>query len=394
MSTLTDRLAELAAIGADGAGGVTRLAFTAEDVAGRELVAGWMRAAGLAVEVDAATNLIGRRAGAGAAIVVGSHLDSVRGGGPLDGAYGVVAAVQAATDLAGTPLRHPLAVVAFVNEEGSVAPPGFTGSRTIAGLPVDVAEVVGPDGQTLGDMIRAAGGRPAELAASAWPAGDVAAFLELHIEQGPVLEHEGQQIGIVEAITGRAVLDITVTGAANHAGTTPMEMRQDALVAAAELVTYVPSLDVRVATVGQIAAKPNARNVIPGEVTLGVDIRDASDARVRAAVARLTEKAAALPGVTVTVREGMFVPAVPTAPELTAVLADVTARRGLRTRWLPSGAGHDAQIMAALAPVAMLFVPSRGGVSHSPHEYSDPADLDTGLAVLRDAIVEIDRRLP
>jgi hydantoinase/carbamoylase family amidase len=399
MSRLIDRLAELARIGADEAGGVTRLAFSPEEAAARELVAGWMREAGLVVEVDAATNLIGRRPGAGPAIVTGSHLDSVRLGGALDGAYGVVAAVEAAAMLADTELTHPLTVVAFANEEGSVAPP-FTGSRTIAGLPVDVTDSIDGD-RTLGEAIAAAGGRPGELAAAAWPAGSVTAFLELHIEQGPVLEQAGEQIGIVEAITGRAVLDITVTGAANHAGTTPMPLRRDALVPAAQLILDVQRLAldglVRVATVGQIGALPGAQNVIPGQVRLGVDIRDTSDGRVRDAAARITDRCAELAKAThteITVAESAFVPAVATDPTVVAALDAVVARGGLKSRRLPSGAGHDAQVMANLAPVAMIFVPSRGGISHSAQEYSDPEALDVGLTVLRDTIFEIDRRLP
>ncbi len=399
-SRLVQRLDELALVGADPAGGVSRLAFTAADVAGRELVAGWMTEAGLDVHVDAATNLIGRRDGTAAgapAIVLGSHLDTVRRGGHLDGAYGVVAAVEVAATLG--PLQHPLAVVAFANEEGTVDPPGFTGSRAIVAQPVDLGSAAGDFGD-LADAVAGAGGDPAAIASAAWPAGSVAAFVELHIEQGPVLDAAGGSVAVVAAIVGRAVLDVMFTGAANHAGTTPMALRHDALTAAAELVVAVERLAVDgvvgVATTGWIAAIPNVRNVVPGAATIGVDVHDADDGRVEDAVVAIREAATAIAarrGLDVTIDEHNRMAAVPADPAVRSVLEHVVAARGLDVVTLPSGAGHDAQVMASIAPMGMLFVTSRDGVSHSPLEWTEPEHLDLGAALLADAVAELDRTL-
>ena len=408
---LVARLTELSAIGRDPAGGVSRLAFSADDVAARDLVASWMEQAGLAVELDAATNLIGRRPGRRCdlpAIATGSHLDSVRQGGHLDGPLGVVAAVEVAAACQG--LEHPLTVVAFANEEGTVAPPGFTGSRSIVGTPPDMAEVVDADGRTLGDAVAGAGGRPNQLGSCAWAPGSVAAFVELHIEQGPVLEAAGAKLGVVDSITGRVVLDIEITGTAGHAGALPMAMRHDALAAGAEIILAVERLasGVRVATAGAVNCTPNLHNVVPGRVVLGIDIRDGDDACIRHSLQVLSCEVATIAsrrGVEIVVREGLFTAATPTDPVVKAVLAAAAAGRAARAGlaghadaidWvleLPSGAAHDAQIMSAIAPVAMLFVPSRRGLSHTPEEWTSPEELILGAACLADAVALLDLRL-
>ncbi|GAA1271401.1 Zn-dependent hydrolase [Pseudonocardia aurantiaca] len=400
---LLARIGELARIGADHAGGVTRLAFSPEDVQARDLVAGWMASSGLAVHVDPVGNLLGRLSGTGrhrAALVIGSHLDTVLEGGALDGAYGVLAALEVADALqrAGTRLGHDLVVTAFSGEEGGRGTPGMVGSSAVAGLltPADLAST-DDEGVPLATRIADAGGDPGRIADAAWDPADVAGYVELHIEQGPVLESTGCPVGVVTAITGQAKVDVTITGTANHAGTTPMDRRRDAAVAAAHLVLAVESLaaagHVHAATTGVLAAKPGVRNVVPGEAVLGIDIRDLDRDRISAAIARLGEAAASVAqrtGTTIPLRPGPAVPSVPTAPWLAGCVAEAADALGAPHQELPSGAGHDAQIMARLGPVAMIFVPSLGGVSHSPAEASTPDDLVLGADVLLRTVVMAD----
>lgn len=408
---LLARLDELAAVGGQPSGGVTRLAYSADDVAGRDLVAGWMADAGLAVEVDAACNLIGRLAPSADAdadggvgprppLVLGSHLDTVVDGGRLDGAYGVVAAVEAVAALraAGHRWRHPVAVVAFANEEGAAGTDGFDGSRAIVGRPNPI-EGTDRHGVQLGQRLDGAGGRSGEQATAAWP-GPVAAFLELHIEQGPVLDGAGIPIGVVTGITGRRSLDIVIEGRANHAGTTPMDLRRDALAAAARAILAVEALAapgglVRVATTGTVEVWPDVRNVVPGQARLGVDVRDLDDTRLDRAVASLAatlDGIAATTGTTITVTTDGAQPPAPADEALMAVLEQAVGERGLAHIRLASGAGHDAQVMAGLGPMAMLFVPSRHGVSHSPREHTDSAHLVAGAEVLALALARLDHR--
>ena len=403
---LVRRLDELAAVSAGGPG-VTRLAYSAHDVAARELVAGWMAQAGLRVEVDAVGNLIGRRSGTAglpAVLATGSHLDTVIEAGPLDGAYGVVAAVEvaAALDTAGLSLRHDLAVIAFSNEEGARGTPGMVGSLAITGQ-LTGAQLAEPDdeGISLADRIAAAGGDPAGIACAAWPPGSLAGFLELHVEQGPVLHRSGMPIAVVSGITGRATLDATVSGTANHAGTTPMDARHDAAVAAALVVLAVQDLagpqGVRVATTGALRLEPGVRNVVAGRATVGIDLRDLDDARITAAIERLRREAAriaAQTGTTVEVRPRSAVPAVVADPRLAGCVRDASEQCGLARLELPSGAGHDAQVMARLGPIGMVFTPSIAGVSHAPAEATAPEHLVAGADVLCRALLLADARLP
>lgn len=400
---LLARLDELATISATPAPGVTRLAYSPQDVQARDLVAGWMREAGLATEVDPAGNLIGRRPGTakGAGVLAtGSHLDTVVEAGPLDGAYGVVAAVEVAAALqkADVALRHDLAVIAFSNEEGARGTPGMVGSLAIVGrLRAADLDVADDEGVRLRDRIAAAGGDPDRIADAAWPAGELAAFVELHIEQGPVLDDAGLRAAVVTAITGRATVDVAIEGAANHAGTTPMGRRADAAVAAARVILAVNELagpdGVRVATAGHVEVSPNVRNVVAGAATVGVDLRDTDDDRVVAAVARLRADAAEIAeatGTRISVAVRSSVAAVPAAPWLADCVRAAIAELRLPCTELPSGAGHDAQIMGALGPVAMAFVPSIAGISHAPGEATRPDDLVAGADVLCRALVHAD----
>ncbi len=401
---LLARLAQLAAIGADPHGGITRLAYSAEDVSARDLVAGWLIDAGLHVTVDAAASLVARAAGDGSGLgtlAAGSHLDTVVQAGHLDGAYGVVAATEAATALheAGVRLRHPLAVLAFANEEGARGTPGMVGSLAVAGRAPDPA-VPDDEGVPLGERLRAAGGDPDALAAAAWPSGLLAGYLELHIEQGPVLEDLGLRVGVVDAITGRANVEVEITGVAQHAGTTPMHLRRDALAAAARVVLAVEELarsgSVRVATAGRVEVEPGVRNTVAGLARVSLELRDVDPARLAAGLDALDGTCADIAsrtGCVVAVRRGPAVPPVPTDARLLACVAEAAAGLGLPRTTMPSGAGHDAQVMAALGPVGMCFVPSRGGVSHAPQEGTDDADLVAGARVLLGALLLADARL-
>ncbi|GAA1276853.1 Zn-dependent hydrolase [Sphaerisporangium rubeum] len=393
---LLDTLDRLRQIGALPGGGLSRLAFGEADVRGRELVAGLMREAGMRVRVDPAANLIGgypgRRPGLGA-LVLGSHLDTVPGGGAFDGAYGVLAAVEVVRTLNEhrIMLDHPVKVVAFSDEEGTAGARPMFGSRAVAGE-VDPAELstVARDGRTLGALVDAAGGHSSHIGQARWAAGSIAAYLELHVEQGPVLEAEGLRIGVVEGISGRCSVDVTVRGETNHGGTTPMELRKDALVAAARVVLAVSAMAgeqglVRVATTGACAVRPGTWNVIPGEVRLTVDLRDVSAHALEAAVRRLRSEAAVIAagsGTSIDVEPRQHVAPAPCDAERRRRIEEVARDLGLSHRTLPSGAGHDAQWMARLAPIGMIFVPSRGGVSHAAGEWTDAADLINGAEVL------------
>ncbi|WP_367123886.1 Zn-dependent hydrolase [Streptomyces phytohabitans] len=394
---LLTHLDRLRAVGATGDGGVTRCAFGREDVEGREFVAALMREAGLDVSVDAAANLVGRRPGrlsAAPPLVLGSHLDTVPGGGAYDGAYGVLAAVEVARTLQenGVVLDRPLAVVAFSNEEGTTGTPAMFGSRAMAGCtePGELELPVAGQDRTLAEALDAAGGDSRRLGSVRREPGSVAAYLELHIEQGPVLTGSGTAIGVVEGISGRLTAEVTVHGQANHAGTTPMTDRQDALLAAAELITRVPLLTgpdglVRVATVGDCAVSPGAWNVVPGRARLVVDLRDMSEEALVAALGRLrvmADDTAERTGTRIEVAEVQRVSPTPCDPRRQESVRRTADALGLSHVTMPSGAGHDAQWMARVAPTGMIFVPSEGGSSHVPHERTVPADIANGADVL------------
>ncbi|MFD5541085.1 Zn-dependent hydrolase [Streptomyces sp. NPDC127079] len=394
---LLDTLERLRAIGATGDGGVTRRAFTHEDVKGQEFVAGLMREAGLTVHVDAAANLVGTCPGRdpdAPTLVLGSHLDTVPGGGAYDGAYGVLAAVEAARTLheRGTPLDRPLTVMAFSNEEGTTGTPAMFGSRAVAGCltPGELELPVAGEDRSLAQVLDAAGGDSLRVEDVRRSAGSVAAYLELHIEQGPVLIGSGAEIGIVEGISGRLTAEVTVRGQANHAGTTPMADRHDALLAAARITVGVPGLTgtdgvVRVATVGDCRVSPGAWNVVPGGATLVVDLRDMSEDNLEAGLDRLRvlgEEAARATGTRVDVAEVQRVSPTPCDADRRDTVRRATDALGLSSVTLPSGAGHDAQWMARIAPTGMIFVPSEEGASHVPYERTAPADLVRGADVL------------
>lgn len=362
-----------------------------------ELVGGWLREAGMAVRTDAIGNLIGHYPGAqpeGKTFLLGSHLDTVRDAGKFDGALGVVAAIACVQGFHETNTRLPFAmeVAGFADEEGVRFQSNYLGSRALAGA-FDPADLQRTDtsGITMADAIREFGGHPGALASAQCDASRLLGYAEVHIEQGPVLEQKNQAVGVVSAIAGQTRARIRFIGEAGHAGTVPMQLRRDALAAAAELVLAAESLAQDrgglVATVGEITALPGAGNVIPGEARLSLDVRHPDDAvRERAGedLKRRAEEIAAARGVSLRWEAVSQTAAVICHPGLTTLMANAVKRHQPEAPLLTSGAGHDAAALAAITPVTMLFVRCKGGISHNPAESASEADVGVALAVLND----------
>ena len=398
---LQERIDRLARIGGTPQG-VTRLAFTEADLRGREYVTRLMQEAGLQVRVDAAGNLSGRRQGrqpVRPAIVLGSHIDTVPLAGAYDGVLGVMAAIECVQVLEehGIRTRHPLEVIVFANEEG-----GMTGSRALSGrLNAQALDESSRSGMSIRQGIAALGGDAGRISRAVRRPGEVRAYLELHIEQGGSLESEGTDIGIVEGFVGIRWWDVTAKGFANHAGTTPMNARQDALLAAAKLVIAVHqaarSLPGRqVATVGRITAEPGAPNVIPGRVELSLELRDLAGPKLDQLFQEIRRQARLIGQETKTGIEfkeiDIGVEPTLTDPKLQEVIREAAEAMGLSYARLPSGAAHDAQNMARIAPSALIFVPSVGGISHSPREYTRPRDVANGANLLLQTLIRLDRQ--
>ena len=360
-----------------------------------EVVAGWLREAGMSVRRDNVGNVVGRydadRAGR-RTLIVGSHLDSVRDAGRFDGPLGVLVGIAAVERLHARGQRLPFAVevIGFADEEGVRFGTAYLGSKVVAGrFDMDYLRLTDEDGVTMADAIREAGGIPESLAADAWSGSGALGYCEVHIEQGPLLEAEGLPVGVVSTIAGQSRLRVTLSGEAGHAGTVPMELRRDALTGAAELVLAAESTardePGLVATVGELAVSPGAGNVVPGRVTLSLDVRHGDDTVRERACARLREQAEAIAagrGLESEWRALQETPAVPTSPELSGLLERAVEELGLPVRRLTSGAGHDAVIMADLAPIAMLFVRCAGGISHNPAESVTEDDVAVAIDVL------------
>ncbi|HEU4988361.1 MAG TPA: Zn-dependent hydrolase [Gemmatimonadaceae bacterium] len=400
---LQARMAALARIGRDPRGGVSRLAYSDADREARETVTAWMREAGLTPRVDAAGNIIARRDGTDASLaplLFGSHVDSVPNGGDLDGPLGTLAAIEAAHTMldAGVRTRHPIEVVVWSNEEG-----GLYGSRAVSGqLPHAELDNVSASGRTIADGIRAIGGDPERLAEARRAPGSIAGYLELHIEQGQVLENTGTDIGIVLGIVAIHQWEVTITGVTNHSGTTPMDRRHDAVLAGARFVELVHRVVIdepgtHVGTVGRFEAGPGAPNAIAGKVVCSLELRALDTGVIERLYARIETGAKAIAEATGTTFafSGLIasVPA-PSDPRIRAAIAAAARTVGCSAREMPSGAGHDAQCLAPLGPIGMIFIPSVGGVSHSPEEYSTPEAVRNGANVLLHAVLEADRTLP
>ncbi len=397
---IEQRILELARFGANPEGGVSRVAFSDADIEGRRYIVSLMEEAGLDVRIDEAGNILGRRAGTSEGlppILFGSHIDSVPKGGNYDGDVGVMAAIECAQVLSetGVTTRHPLEVVVFADEEG-----GLVGSRGMLGaLSPEALEIVSHSGKTIRQGLRDIGGDPDHLEQAVRRSGEIAAYLELHIEQGAVLDSDGIDIGIVQGIVGIKWWDVTLEGSANHAGTTPMDRRRDALLAAARLITAVNEVATgvpgrQVGTVGRIEAEPGAPNVIPGRVVMSLELRDLSMDKIESLYDRITERARAIE--TESEVKITFTPldvtstAAPTDERIRGLIEASAKDLGLSHLHMPSGAGHDAQEMARIAPVGMIFVPSVDGISHSPKEFTRPADMANGANVLLQTILRID----
>jgi N-carbamoyl-L-amino-acid hydrolase len=396
---LLRRIAALAEISPIEGGGNNRLALTDADKDGRDLVVTWMRDLGLDLTIDEIGNVVGTRAGleAGAPVMTGSHIDTVRTGGRYDGNLGVLAGLEVieVLEAAGVTTRRPLAVAFFTNEEGSRFQPDMMGSLTyVGGLALEEAlDIVGIDGATVGDelvRIGYAGSLPC-------PGPAPAAFVELHIEQGPVLEARGVTIGAVEGVQGISWQELTIIGQSNHAGTTPMAMRRDAGYAAAEIVAFLRRLanemgEHQVATVGRLDLHPDLVNVVPGKAVITADLRNTDAALLTDAEAALTDFCAELErreGVEITSRSLARFDPVTFDPDTVMIVEQTAKALGYSVHRLPSGAGHDAQMMARVCPAAMVFTPSRDGISHNPAEHTDPDDLEAGSNVLLQVLLTL-----
>jgi N-carbamoyl-L-amino-acid hydrolase len=397
---INDHLSALSQFGGNPQGGVSRVAYSEADLQGRKYAMSLMQEAGLEVRIDVAGNIVGSRPGSDSQLkplLIGSHIDSVPSGGNYDGDVGSLSAIEVARVLQEkhVSLRHPLEVLIFQNEEG-----GTVGSEALSkGLDERHLNLVSQSGKTIREGTQFVGGNPAELALARRQPGSIAGYFELHIEQGGNLEREKIDIGVVEGIVGILHSDVTIEGFANHAGTTPMDQRHDALLSAArfiekvnQVVTGVPGR--QVGTVGWIKVEPGAYNVIPGKVVLGLELRDLDETKFTGLFAQLRNEAERLGQLNQT--RFSFTEPVINHPALTdkgfQKLIDESARSlGFTTKLMPSGAGHDAQEIATLGPVGMIFIPSIGGISHSPKEFSRPQDVENGANVLLQAVLAFDK---
>ncbi|MFI5339505.1 MAG: Zn-dependent hydrolase [Candidatus Methylomirabilales bacterium] len=386
--------------------GFTRLAYSEEDRQARAWLRDRMEAAGLTVRLDAAANVIGRHPGAseGAILAVGSHIDTVPNGGRFDGMAGVAAGLEIARVLseAGRHLRHPLEVIAFTNEEPNAFGLSTVGSRAMAGklTAPRARELRDPDGRTLAEAIDFLGGEAAHLDEARRSRGAIAHYLELHIEQGPVLDRERIPVGVVTGIAAPTRLRVRVDGRPDHAGTTPMGMRKDALAGAAEIVLALERIATEagesVGTVGQLVNQPNHANVVPGHVEMTVEFRSIFPERIGAVRARFLEampEIAQRRGLEASWEFLMEERPLRISPQTVELAAAVCRGLGIPFRTLPSGASHDANHIAEIAPVSMLFVPSVGGRSHCPEELTHTADLAAGTRALLGVLVRLDETL-
>jgi N-carbamoyl-L-amino-acid hydrolase len=395
---LVRRIAELAEYGKI-ENGINRAAFSDEDVEARRYIMSLLSHAGLNVRVDPVGNIFGRREGAVAgvgAILFGSHIDTVPEGGAYDGALGSLASIEVAHTLthAGYRNRHPLEVAIWCDEER-----GLTGSRGFVGeLTQDDLNEPDSDGVTLSEKIRRIGGEPRRVGEAKPEAGSIAGYLELHVEQGGVLDPKQVDIGVVEGFVGITQHDVTVSGVPNHAGTTPMGERSNALLTAAELVMAVDRLvrstpGNQVGTVGSLEVRPGAANVIPGEVVLTVELRDLDTAKLAPIWQSIESELAEISsrhGTSFRTELRQTVAGVPTDAAVREVVTQAAEELGLSTIQMPSGAGHDAQKLAQICPTGMVFVPSVKGVSHSPEEFTEPEDVENGGNVLLRSVLKLD----
>lgn len=398
---IANRIFELAKFGRDENGRGYRVAYSKGDIEGRAWFIDLMKKAGLEPTIDAAGNIIGKRKGKKPSlkpIAFGSHIDMVPDGGNYDGALGSIGALEVIEIMNENNIvtEHPLEVIIFSNEEGgTIGSMAMVGNLTAAGL-LQKSQM----GLTHAEGIKAIGGNPENIQSCIRKKGDIKGFLELHIEQGGILEKEKIKIGVVEGIVGIIHWEVTVEGFANHAGTTPMNMRQDALLAASKFIIAVNEVansikGNHVGTVGKIAVQPGAYNVIPGKVVLGLEIRDLSAEKIEMLFRNIEKRATIIARDSKTKisferQANESKPAI-TNKTLQNTINTSAKAMGFSTKFMQSGAGHDSQEMAFIAPVAMIFIPSVGGISHSSKEFSTTTDMANGANVLLQTILAIDR---
>ncbi|MGA7935057.1 MAG: Zn-dependent hydrolase [Kovacikia sp.] len=395
-------LFQLAEIGKLPNRGVSRVAFSTEDLLARQLVRSWMVEAGMNVRTDAAGNIIGRYAGwrAGAALATGSHIDTVPVAGRFDGCLGVLAGIEIVRVLNENNLRlnHPIEVIVFTDEERSVI-----GCKAMAGEVKESPDYYARlDGTPIQSCLEKIGGNWSKIATAKRDRSDIAAFVELHVEQGGILEHLDVPIGVVDGIVGQYRFAVNVIGRMNHAGTTPMNMRKDALVAAAQMILAVNKIAVeipgdQVATVGCLNVSPNATNTVPGKVDMRIDMRDLSQEHLEHLISRMKEEFSAIAAATkteFTLRETLHVMPTLSAPLIKDVIKQVCQRLHLDYTHLPSRAGHDAQEIGRFTDMGMIFVPSKDGISHSEDEYTTPEECTQGANVLLQTFLELDKVYP
>jgi len=400
---LNRSLAQLAEIGKLPNGGVSRVAFTTEDLLARQLVQSWMIEAGMTVRTDAGGNIIGKYAGRheGAAVLAtGSHIDTVPVAGRYDGCLGVLAGIEVVRVLNDNHLRldHPIEVIVFTDEECTVL-----GCKAMAGEVVNDPEYYRRnDGTPIQTCLDKIGGDWSKIATAKRDRSEIAAFVELHVEQGGILESTDAQIGVVKGIVGQYRFAVTVTGRPNHAGTTPMNMRKDALVAASQVVLAVNKLGTetpgeQVATVGYFNVSPNAVNIVPGQVDLKIDLRDLSQEHLENLIRRMEQEFKAIATATQTeivMHQALHVLPTLSAPKILDTIVQVCEEMGLSYCHLPSRAGHDAQEIGRFTDMGMIFVPSRAGISHAEDEYTSPEQCTQGANMLLQTFLKLDRLYP
>ena len=404
---LRQNIEGIARFGRDPAGGWSRFVFTDEERKAREFVADLLRQAGMSVRTDPAGNVFGRREGLEPqvpAVASGSHIDTVANGGMFDGVAGTMAAIEAVHVIHenGGRTRHPLEVIVFANEEGARFSNALWGSRALLGIvqEEETLRLKDLDGVTLAEAMRASGFDPARVQEARIDPKRYKAFIELHPEQSHVLETQGVTIGAVEGIAGTAWMKARLKGRADHAGATPMNLRRDALAAAAEIVLEVEKIARHkssprtVATVGQLTVKPGGINIVPGEVEMSFDVRDldqeAGD-QTYAAIQEAARRICAAREVQIELDELGRVMPVPLTGEIVTLIEETCCEQGISCRRIVSGAGHDAQLMALICPTGMIFVPSVGGVSHSPEERTEWHDMVTGAQVLLEILLKLSK---
>jgi N-carbamoyl-L-amino-acid hydrolase len=396
---LTAMIRQLAKLGELPNGGVQRLAFSPDDCHARALVRRWMVEADMTVTIDEAGNMIGRYPGSfkdAPPLVTGSHIDTVPNAGHYDGTYGVLAGIEAVKTLSEQAMRldHPIEVVVFADEERTMV-----GCKAMAGCLLENAELYrSRDGEPIQDCLERVGGDWDIIAHARRTPESMAAFVELHVEQGPVLAAMEKQIGVVTGIVGQRRYWITIEGQSSHAGTTPMPMRQDALVAASQVVLAINRIGNQpgdqVATVGRMDLHPNVPNSIPGKVEMSLDLRDLSNQRLDQLLAEIQQAIAAIAdatGTRISLAQRLHNDPAPANSHIQNVIAQVCQDLKLSYCHLPSRASHDAQEMSRITDMGMIFVPSEGGISHSETEYTSPEDCVNGATVLLHTLIQLDQ---